>query len=140
MYVREEAIFKAIYYQLGQYLKAHCISSIEYQKRKSILENEVASCEKALDEVNGIMLKNYERMVLREITKEEYIERRSITLKPSNDLETAKLKVTALEKAFREQTLLMRVRDKKLPLREAMNFISKIVVDTGRKVMVAFNS
>lgn len=138
-YIREEDIFKAVYYQLGQYLKAHIMSSTNYQQRKHTLEDEVALCEKALDEVNRIMLRNYERMVLHEITQEEYNERRAIRVKPSEDLEAAKLKIIVLEKAFQTQTLLMKVKDKELPLSEAMNFISKIVVHKERKVAVSFN-
>lgn len=139
MYIREDDIFKATYYQLGQYLKVHLISSIEYQERKRTLGNEMLSCEKALDETNGIMFKNYERMVLREITQEEYIERRSIRIKPAENLEAAKLKVALLEKGYQEQKLLRKVKDKESALGEAMNLISKIAVGKGRKVSVVFN-
>ena len=50
MYVREEDIFSAIYYQLKGYIKSRSGFSVEYGSKKEKLEQKITECQAILSD------------------------------------------------------------------------------------------
>lgn len=72
MYICEEDVFSAIYYQLKIFLKLHAITSIEYRKRKAAFDKKIARLKQLYDEAIDNSRQNYERYILNKIDLPEF--------------------------------------------------------------------
>ena len=72
MYVREEDVLRAIYYQLKLYIKKHFISDLQYKRELSRLNNEIDQVDGQYQEVFRNAIQHYEKFVYGEISKEEF--------------------------------------------------------------------
>ncbi len=136
MYVREEDIFRAIYRQLKLYLKEHFISTVQYRQDMAEYDNRIthASQEHQLAYENG--MRCYEKFVDGEIDRAELRTALDLASELKIAFEDAVAQKTTYEKQYQMLRKLIRVRDKELPLSEVMDCIDKIVIDTGKQIMV----
>lgn len=136
MYILEEDIFRAIYHQLKLCLKEHFNSAAQYRQEMAEYDNLInhASQEHQLAYESG--MRYYEKFVDGKIDRTKL----RTALDYANELKVALEDVvaqkTAYEKQYQMLCKLLRVSDKELPLSEIMEFISKIVIDTGGQIMV----
>ena len=136
MYIREEDVFRAIYYQLKLYLKEHFISTVQYRQELAEYDNRIAhaSQEHQLAYENG--MRHYEKFVVGEIDRTElrtvldYANELKITL------EGAVAKKIAFEKQYQMLRKLLRVSDKELPLSEIMDCVDKITIFPSKSITV----
>lgn len=139
MYVREEDIFSAIYYQLKLYIQEHFISSLEYDEEMAQLKarlNAQVEFRHAIAE-NPAMY--YEQYVLGEISLDEFKVKQQKLRQAAEDQKTIELEIEECEQAYSRFFLLCKVRDKKLPLSMIMGEIEKIVVDAGKKIVIKWS-
>ena len=136
MYVREEDIFSAIYYQLKLYIQEHFISSLEY-------DEEMAQLKAKLDaqvEFRHAIAENpamfYEQYILGEISLDEFKVKQQKLRQTTEDQKAIELEIEECEQAYSRFSRLCKVRDKELPLSIIMSEINKIAVDFGRKIVV----
>lgn len=73
MYVREEDIFSAIYYQLKGYIKSRSGFSVEYDSKKEKLEQEITECQAILSDPLECGMRIYEQFVKNELDKDTYL-------------------------------------------------------------------
>lgn len=139
MYVREEDIFSAIYYQLKLYIQEQFISSLEY-------DAEMAQLKARLDaqvEFRHAIAENpamyYEQYVLGEITLDEFKVKQQKLRQAAEDQKTIELEIEECEQAYSRFSRLCKVRDKELPLSIIMSEINNIVVDAGKKIVVQWD-
>lgn len=136
MYVREEDIFSAIYYQLKLYIQEHFISSLKYDEGMAQLKAKLdaqVEFRRAIAE-NPAMY--YEQYVLGEITLDEFKVKQQKLRQAAQDQKAIELEIEECEQAYNRFSRLCKVRDKELPLSMIVNEIEKIVVDSGRKIML----
>lgn len=136
MYVREEDIFSAIYYQLKLYIQEHFISRLEY-------DEEMAQLKAKLDaqvEFRHAIAENpamfYEQYILGEISLDEFKVKQQKLRQTAEDQKAIELEIEEYEQTYSRFSRLCKVRDKELPLSIIMSEINNIVVDSGRKIVV----
>lgn len=72
MYVREEDVLRAIYYQLKLYVKEHFISDSQYKQELMRLNNKIDQSDSQYQEAFRNAVRHYERFVDGEISKDEF--------------------------------------------------------------------
>ena len=75
MYVREEDVLRAIYYQLKLYVKEHFISDSQYKQELMRLNNKIDQSDSQYQEAFRNAVRHYERFVDGEISKDEFAKR-----------------------------------------------------------------
>ena len=75
MYVREEDVLRAIYYQLKLYVKEHFISDSQYKQELMRLNNKIDQSDSQYKEAFRNAVRHYERFVDGEISKDEFAKR-----------------------------------------------------------------
>lgn len=73
MYVREEDIFSAIYYQLKGYIKSRSGFSVEYGSKKEKLEQKITEYQAILSDSLEWGMRIYEQFVKNELDKDTYL-------------------------------------------------------------------
>ena len=139
MYVREEDIFSAIYYQLKLYIQEQFISSLQHDQEmmrlKAKLDAQV-EFRRAIAENPAVY---YEQYVLGEINLDEFKVKQQKLRQAAEDQKAIKLEIEECEQAYSRFSRLCKVRDKELPLLMIIGEIEKIVVDAGKKIVVQWS-
>lgn len=136
MYVREEDIFSAIYYQLKLYIQEYFISGLEYDEQMAQLKTKFD----AQVEFRHAMAENpamfYEQYILGEISLDEFKVKQQQLRQAAEEQKAIELEIEKSKQAYTRFSRLCKVRDKELPLSMIVSEINKIVVDAGKEIMV----
>lgn len=136
MYVREEDIFSAIYYQFKLYIQEHFISSLEYDEEMAQLKVQLDAQVEFRHATAENPAMYYEQYVLGEINLDEFKVKQQKLRQAAEDQKAIELEIEEYEQAYSRFSRLRNVRDKELPLSTIMSEINKLVVDTGKKIVV----
>ena len=136
MYVREEDIFSAIYYQLKLFVKANADFNANYDAKKAELELEVARCREMLADPMECTMKLYEQLIRKELDKDTYLAEKAKVYAAKELLEKAEAELDANKRRHEELEAMYKVLRKELPLVEILDCIDSIVVSEGRKIEV----
>ena len=136
MYVREEDVLRAIYYQLKLYVKEHFISDSQYKQELMRLNNKIDQSDSQYQEAFRNAVRHYERFVDGEISKDEFRvvqdaanEKKVIR----NDIITSK---TAYEKQYQVFRKLLKASYKEITLSEIMDCINEIIIYPNKNITV----
>lgn len=136
MYVREEDIFSAIYYQLKLFVKANAEFNANYDANKAELELDVARCREMLADPMECTMRLYERLICKELDKDTYLAEKAKVYAAKERLEKAEAELDASRRRHEEFEAMHKVLRKELPLAEILGCIDSIVVREGRKIEV----
>lgn len=136
MYVREEDIFSAIYYQLNLFVKTNSNFNTNYYAKTDELEHEIAQCRKMLADPMECTMKLYERLICKELDKDTYLTEKAKVYAAKERLEKAEAELDASRRRQEELETMHKVLRKELPLAEILDCIDSIVVSEGRKIEV----
>lgn len=136
MYVREEDVLRAIYYQLKLYVKEHFISDSQYKQELMRLNNKIDQSDSQYQEAFRNAVRHYERFVDGEISKDEFRvvqdaanEKKAIR----NDIITNK---TAYEKQYQVFRKLLKASYKEITLSEIMDCINEIIIYPNKNITI----
>lgn len=136
MYVREEDIFSAIYYQLNLFVKDNSDFNANYYTKTDELEHEIAQCREMLADPMECTMKLYERLICKELDKDNYLAEKAKVYAAKERLEKAEAELDASRRRHEELEAMHKVLRKELPLTEILDCIDSIVVNEGRKIEV----
>ncbi len=136
MYVREEDIFSAVYYQLKLFVKTSIYFSVEYQGKKAALEQEIAKLQETLSDPMECTRKLYERFIFKEIDKDTYFVERAKVYAAKEHLENARRELGIHEQRYQQLIKMRQALNKELPLDGIMDCIESIVISEGRHIEV----
>lgn len=136
MYVREEDILSAIYHQLNLFIKANSDFNANYYTKKDELEHEIAQCREMLEDPMECTMKLYERLICKELDKDNYLAEKAKVYAAKERLEKAEAELDASRRRHKEFEAMHKVLRKELPLAEILECIDSIVVNEGRKIEV----
>ncbi len=139
MYVREEDVFNAIYRQLKDYVSEHYITDTQYKQKIHEFTNQIAGLTQRKTAAWINAMEHYERFVQGKISREEFRAVQDIADKAKELLTNATERRTAYEMQYTIFRKLLSASDKRIPLSEIMDCIDKVVVDSGRKIVVEWN-
>ena len=136
MYVREEDVFRAIYHQLKLYVNELFISSLQHKQELMRLDNEIDQANQQYQEAFRNAVHHYEKFVYGEISKEEF----RIAQDAANEKKAIRDGFIASKATYEEQyqmfCKLLKASYKEISLNEIMDCIDKILIDTGKQIMV----
>lgn len=136
MYVREEDIFSAIYYQLKLYVKEHFISAPQHEQQVLQIQDQIDQASRLFDEATDNAMRHLEKYNDGEISADEFKAAQAIARAHFANIEVEKSKLEEYEQTYQHFVRFRKVCDKELPLTEIFDEISTIQVNSGRKVMV----
>ena len=124
MYVREEDILRAIYYQLKLYIKEHFISDSQYKQELMRLDNEIDHSNSQYQEI------------FRKISKDEF---RAVQ-DAANEKKAIRDNIIASKMAYEKQyqmfCKLLKASYKEIALDEIMDCIDKITICPNKNITV----
>ena len=136
MYVREEDVLRAIYYQLKLHVKEHFISDSQYQQELLHLNNGINQSDSQYQEIFRNAIHHYEMFVDGKISKDEFRavqdaanEKKAIW----NDILTSK---TAYEKQYHVFRKLLKASYKEIALSEIIDCIDEITICQNKNITV----
>ena len=136
MYAREEDVFNAIYRQLKDYVNEHYITNSAYKQQTQEYTEQIADLaqRKTIAWINA--MEHYEQYVQGEISKEEF----RIVQDIANQAKEALIQVTeskaAYEKQYAKFRKLLSASSKDISLSEIVDYIDRVGVDGGGKIVV----
>ena len=136
MYVREEDIFSAIYHQLKLFVKANSDFNANYYAKKDELEHEISQYREMLADPMECTMKLYERLICKELDKDNYLAEKAKVYAAKERLEKAEAELDTSRRRHEEFEAMHKVLRKELPLAEILECIDSIVVNEGRKIEV----
>lgn len=136
MYVREEDIFSAIYYQLKLYIQEHFISSLENNEEMAQLKAKLDAQVEFRQAIAENPTMYYEQYVLGEITLDEFKVKQQKLRQAAENQKAIELEIEECERVYSRFSRLCKIQDKELPLSLLMSEINNIVVDAGKKIVV----
>ncbi len=139
MYVREEDVFNAIYRQLKDYVSEHYITDTQYKQKIHEFTNQIAGLTQRKTAAWINAMEHYERFVQGKISREEFRAVQDIADKAKELLTNATERRAAYEKQYTVFRKLLSASCKDIPLSKIMDCIDKVVVDSGRKIVVIWN-
>ncbi len=139
MYIREEDVFNAIYRQLKDYVSEHYITDAQHKQQIQELTAQIADLTQRNTVAWTDAMEHYERFVQGEISREEFRAVQDIADEVKELLTEAVERRTAYEMQYAIFRKLLSASDKRIPLREIMDRIDKVVVDSGRCVVVKWS-
>lgn len=139
MYVREEDVFRAIYHQLKLYLKEHFISTVQYRREIQQFDDHITQAAKQYQEAFENGMHCYERFVNGEIGKVEL----RASLDMAHERKTRLDKITTSKATYQEQyqqfRKLLGISSKELPLGDIADYIERVIVDSGKRIMIKWS-
>ena len=136
MYVREEDVFSAIYYQLKLYLKDRVFCLYEHQRKTQELNGAIAQAQQLYDAAAENSMQHFERFVMGEIDRVEFGVAQAAMRDALEKLKTVQAELEKYLQEYYRLAKMRRVYDKELPLVDIMGEIDTITVEAGRKVVV----
>ena len=136
MYAREEDVFNSIYRQLKEYVNEHYITNSAYKQKIQEYTGQIADLtqRKATAWINA--MEHYEQYVQGEISKEEFRAVQDIANQAKEALIQATEGKATYEKQYAQLRKLLSASSKDIPLSEIVDYIDKVVVDGGGKIVV----
>ena len=136
MYAREEDVFNSIYRQLKEYVNEHYITNSAHKQKIQEYTGQIADLtqRKATAWINA--MEHYEQYVQGEISKEEFRAVQDIANQAKEALIQATEGKATYEKQYAQLRKLLSASSKDIPLSEIVDYIDKVVVDGGGKIVV----
>ena len=136
MYVREEDVLRAIYYQLKLYIKEHFISDSQYKQELMRLNNEIDHSDSQYQEIFRNAVHHYEMFVDGKISKDEF---RAVQ-DAANEKKAIRDNIIASKMAYEKQyqvfRKLLKASYKEIALDEIMDYIDKITICPNKNITV----
>jgi len=139
MYIREEDVFNAIYRQMKDYVSEHYITDAQHKQQVQEFTAQIADFTQRNTSAWTDAMEHYERFVQGEISRGEFRAVQDIADEAKGLLSDATERRVAYEMQYAAFRKLLSANDKRIPLSEIMDYIDKIVVDSGREIMVKWN-
>lgn len=136
MYVREEDIFSAVYYQLKLYIDHLFITKDQYEQEIQHLDSLIEAASLKYEAATDFSMKLYEQYVMGEGSKEAIADARPVKEQAEVELNRAIADKEAYEKQYRVFCKLLKASRKEVPLSEIVDCIEQIVVDVNRRIVV----
>lgn len=136
MYVREEDVFSAVYYQLKLYINYHFITKDQYKQEIQHLDSTIEATSIKYGEATDFSMKLYEKYVMGEGSKEAIAAARPAKEQAEVELNRAIANKVAYEEQYRVFCKLLKASRKEVPLNEIVDCIEQIVVDVDGRIMV----
>ena len=136
MYVREEDIFSAVYYQLKLYINHLFITKDQYEQEIQHLDSLIEAASLKYEAATDFSMKLYEQYVMGEGSKEAIVDARPVKEQAEVELNRAIADKEACEKQYRVFCKLLKASRKEVPLSEIVDCIEQIVVDVNRRIEV----
>lgn len=136
MYVREEDVLRAIYYQLKLYVKEHFISDSQYKQELIRLNNEIDHSDSQYQEIFRNAVHHYEMFVDGKISKDEF---RAVQ-DAANEKKAIRDNIIASKMAYEKQyqmfCKLLKASYKEIALDEIMDCIDKITICPNKNITI----
>ena len=140
MYAREEDVFSAIYRQLKDYVNEHYITNSAYKQKIQEYTGQIADLAQCKTTAWINAMEHYEKYVQGEISKEEFRTVQDV----ANQAKEALIQATEGKAAYEEQYAMFRkllsASSKNIPISEIVGYIDKIVIDTGKKIVLKWQA
>ena len=136
MYVREEDIFSAVYYQLKLYIDHLFITKDQYEQEIQHLDSLIEAASLKYEAATDFSMKLYEQYVMGEGSKEAIADARPVKEQAEVELNRAIADKEAYEKQYRVFCKLLKASRKEVPLSEIVDCIEQIVIDVNRRIVV----
>lgn len=140
MYAREEDVLSAIYRQLKDYVNEHYITNSAYKQQIQEYTGQIADLSQCKTTAWINAMEHYEQYVQGEISKEEFRAVQDIANQAKDVLIQATEDKIAYEKQYARFCKLLSASSKDIPLSEIVDYIDKIVVDSGEKIVVEWST
>ena len=139
MYVREEDVFNVLYRQLKVYVNEHYITNLQYKQQIQKFSNKIFEFTQSSEKAWENAMEYYEQYVRGETGKEEL----RAALDAAHEAKAVLAEVTeqkaAYDKEYNIFRKLLSASDKSIPLSEIVDCIDKIIVDTGKKIVIKWH-
>ena len=139
MYAREEDVFNAIYRQLKDYVNERYIINSTYKQKIQEYAEQIADLTQRKTTAWINAMEHYEQYVQGEISKEEFRAVQDIADQAKESLIQATEGKAAYEKQYAIFRRLLSASSRDIPLSEIVDYIDKVVVDGGGKIVVKWN-
>ncbi len=139
MYVREEDVFHAIYQQLKNYVREHFILDSQHKQQMQELNIQIADLSKQKTEAWIRAMKCNEQFVQGEISRKEFSTVQDVATDILERLTDATKRRDTCEKQYATFRKLLSACSKEIPLSEIIDYIDKIIVFEGKKIMVEWH-
>ena len=116
MYVREEDIFSAIYYQLKGYIKSRSGFSVEYGSKKEKLEQKITECQAILSDSLEWGMRIYEQFVKNELDKDTYLAEKAKSNEAKKCLERVQHQLKMHARRYQQFLRSQQALNKEIPL------------------------
>ena len=136
MYVREEDVYSAVYYQLKLYVNGHFISAPQYKQQIRQFSEQIEQAAQCNHEASENFRLCYKGLVKGEKSIEDLQTARDIANRTKAGLDKLMASKAAYDEQYQVFHKLLRVSVKELPLGEVVSHINQIIVDKDRKIMV----
>ena len=139
IYAREEDVLSAIYRQLKDYVNEHYITNSAYKQKIQEYAEQIVDLAQRKTTAWTNAMEHYEQYVQGEISKEEFREVQDIANQAKEDLIQATESKAAYEKQYAKFRRLLSASNRDVPLSEIVDCINKVVVDSGKQIVVEWN-
>lgn len=136
MYIREEDVFSAIYYQLKIYLNKHLISEPQYKQVLHKFDEELNQLTETCKELWQYFIKQYEQFISGEITKEKFSMARDSRKTAENALKEVEERKEKYMKHYDILHTMACINRKERPLSDIMDAIAEIVIYADKKIRI----
>ena len=136
MYVREEDVFSAIYYQLKLFVESNSDFNVNYMVKQAELEREIVQCQEMLADPMECTMKLYEKLICKELDKGAYRAEKAKVYAAKEQLEKVEAELKTNKRRHEELEMMHKALRKELPLAEVLDCIESIVVSEGRRIEV----
>ena len=136
IYVREEDVLRAIYYQLKLYIKEHFISDSQYKQELMRLNNEIDHSDSQYQEIFRNAVHYYEMFVDGKISKDEFRAVQDAANEKKAIRDNIIASKVAYEKQYQVFRKLLKASYKEIALDEIMDCIDKITICLNKNITV----
>lgn len=136
MYVREEDVLRAIYYQLKLYVKEHFISDSQYKQELSRLNNEIDQVDSQYQEVLRNAIQHYEMFVDGKISKEKFRSVQDVANEKKAIRDNIIASKVDYEKQYQVFRKLLKASCKEIVLDEIIDYIDKVTICPNKNITV----
>ena len=136
MYVREEDVFNAIYRQLKDYVNEHYIANSTYKQKIQEYTEQITDLTRRKTTAWLNAMEHYEQYVQGEISKEKFRTMQDVANQAKEVLIQATEGKAVYEMQYAKFRKLLSASNRNIPLSEIMDCIDKIVIDSGKKIVV----
>ena len=136
MYVREEDVFNSIYHQLKLYINKHYISDFQYKQQIQQFREQIEQVTRGQYEASENFRLCYEGLVKGDKSIEDLRAARDVANRTKAELDELMANKDNYEKQYHVFYKLLRASSKELPLSKVIEYIKKITIDQGRRIVI----